>query len=328
MLGRYNADKTLDMRVSAASRPNDGGRTVAAGTEIGKLAFDATIRGPVAGPTIVAKLDAQDASMPVGRFGKVDLTFNATPSGTIGESGTRIALTSDGQASGIALADKALARAVGDKVTFTLRGTGQDDGTADFETLKLALSGVELDYKGKLGQARVLGQLRAVLPDLARLSGLAGRPLGGRAEVSADLDATPRLNDYTATLEGKAERLATGTAAVDRLLAGSLTLAGRVNALAGDYTVRDLRVAGQHATFTSNGAIGRQQSNLKLALALPDLKRADPRLSGRGDVDAEITGPQNGSTRRRAFASPTRPRWGGPFRAWRSRRWRRIFRAR
>ncbi|KQK32293.1 hypothetical protein ARD30_00490 [Bosea thiooxidans] len=293
VLGRYNADKTLDMRVSAASRPNDGGRTVAAGTEIGKLAFDATIRGPVAGPTIVAKLDAQDASMPVGRFGKVDLTFNATPSGTIGESGTRIALTSDGQASGIALADKALARAVGDKVTFTLRGTGQDDGTADFETLKLALSGVELDYKGKLGQARVLGQLRAVLPDLARLSGLAGRPLGGRAEVSADLDATPRLNDYTATLEGKAERLATGTAAVDRLLAGSLTLAGRVNALAGDYTVRDLRVAGQHATFTANGAIGRQQSNLKLALALPDLKRADPRLSGRGDVDAEITGPQN-----------------------------------
>jgi len=307
VLGRYNADKTLDMRVTAAARPNAEGRTVASGTEIGKLAFDATIRGAVAGPTIVATLDAQDAKVPLGSFGKIGLTFNATPSGTIGEPGTRIALTSDGEATGVALADRALARAVGDKVTFTLRGTANDDATADFDVLKLALSGVELDYKGKLGQARTLGQLKAVLPDLARLSGLAGGPLGGRAEVTADIDATPRLNNYTATLNGRAERLSTGQAAVDRLLAGNLTLAGRVNALAGDYTVTGLRVAGQHAAFTADGSIGQQQSDLKLALSLPDLRRADPRLSGRGDVDARITGPQNklDATARIAVANAT-----------------------
>ena len=188
-----------------------------------------------------------------------------------------------------------------------MRGTGNDDATADFETLRLALSGVELDYKGKLGQARMLGQLKAVLPDLARLSGLAGRPLGGRADISADLDATPRLNNYAATLAGKAERLATGDAALDRLLAGNLSLAGRVNALAGDYAVTGLRVAGQHAAFTADGSIGQQQSDLKLALSLPDLKRADPRLSGRGDVTARITGPQNklDATARIAVANAT-----------------------
>ncbi len=153
VLGRYNPDKTLDLHVTAASRPNAGGRTVASGTEIGKLAFDATIRGPVAGPTVAARLDAQDARLPIGQFGKVGLTFNATPSGSIGDAETRIVLTSDGEATGIALADKALARAVGDKVTFTLRGTGNDDATADFETLRLALAGMELDYNGKLGQA-------------------------------------------------------------------------------------------------------------------------------------------------------------------------------
>ena len=64
--------------------------------------------------------------------------------------------------------------------------TAQDDGTADFETLRLALSGVELDYKGKAGNVRTQGRLQAVLPDLARLSGLAGRPLGGRAEIAAE----------------------------------------------------------------------------------------------------------------------------------------------
>lgn len=43
--GRYGADKTLDVRVTAAARPNAEGRTVASGAEIARLAFDATIRG-------------------------------------------------------------------------------------------------------------------------------------------------------------------------------------------------------------------------------------------------------------------------------------------
>lgn len=289
--GSYGADERLDLRVSATSRPNADGKTVASGTEIGKLAFDATINGPVAGPTIVASLAAERARLPAGRFGKVDLTFNATPSGTIGRAGTRIALTSDGEASGIALADPALATAVGDKVTFTLRGTGNDDATADFETLRLAMSGVALDYRGKLGTARILGRLNAVLPDLSRLGGLARRPLAGSAEIAADLDGVPRTDAYAATLTGKADRLSTGEAVLDRLLAGHLTLSGKLGVVQGDYSATTLRIAGRHATFTADGPLGRNASNLKLALALPDLARADARLSGRGSLDATLTGP-------------------------------------
>lgn len=307
VLGRYNADKTLDLRVTAAARPNAEGRTVASGTEIGKLAFDATIKGPVAGPTVVATFDAEDAKLPAGSFSRLGMSFNATPTGTIGEPGTRIALTADGEAAGIALADRALARAIGERVTFTLRGTAQDDGTADFETLRLAMSGVELDYKGKAGNPRVLGRLEAVLPDLARLSGLAGRSLAGRAELGADIDATPRLNDYGATLSGRGERLSTGDATLDRLLAGNFTLAGQVRSLAGDLTATGLRLAGQHASITADGGIGVQASDLRLALAIPDLRRADARLSGRGDVTAQITGPRDrlDATARIAVANAT-----------------------
>jgi multidrug efflux pump subunit AcrB len=53
------------LRVTAAARPNAEGKTVAAGTEIGKLAFDATIKGPVAGPTIVATLTVVAALLPM-----------------------------------------------------------------------------------------------------------------------------------------------------------------------------------------------------------------------------------------------------------------------
>lgn len=289
--GRVAADKSLDLRVSAASRPNVAGKTVASGSEIGKLAFDATIKGPGTGPTVVARLDLEDARLPTGRFGKIGLGFNATPSGTIGQAGSRIALTADGEASGIALADAALAKAVGERVTFTLRGTGIDDGTADFDRLDLTMSGLALDYRGKLGNSRILGRLNTVLPDLSRLSGLAGRPLAGRAELGADLDAVPRTDAYTATLTGKAERLVTGEAALDRLLAGALTLSGKVGVVGGDYSVTGLRLAGRHAAFTADGPLGANASNLKLALDLPDLARADQRLSGRGEIEATITGP-------------------------------------
>lgn len=291
--GRYTADKMLDLRITAAALPNASGKTVASGTEIGKLAFEATVQGPVAGPRVVASLDLEDGRLPLGTLGQLTARFTATPTGTIGEAGTRIALVADGEAKGVALADRSLARLVGERVVFTLRGTANDDATADFEILRLAMSGVELDYRGKLGQARVLGQLKALLPDLSRLSGLAGRPLGGTAEVTAEVDATPRSNTYAATLTGRADRLSTGQAAVDRLLAGELALAGRIGAAAGDITVSGFRVAGRHATFTADGALRVERSDLKLQLSLPDLKRAEPRLSGRGELTADITGPQD-----------------------------------
>ncbi len=291
--GRYTADQMLDLRVTAAALPNTAGKTVASGTEIGKLAFDATIQGPVAGPKVVAALDLEDGRLPLGALNKLTARFTATPSGKIGDAGTQVALVADGEATGVALTDRSLARLVGERVVFTLRGTAHDDATADFETLRLAMSGVELDYRGKLGQARIDGQLKALLPELARLSGLAGRPLGGTAEVTAKIDATPRSNTYSATLDGRADRLSTGEPTVDRLLAGALTLSGQIGAAAGDVTVSGFRVAGRHASFTADGAVRVERSDLRLQLALPDLKRADPRLSGRGDLTATITGPQD-----------------------------------
>lgn len=290
--GRYAAAGALDLRVTAAAVPNTAGKTVASGAEIGKLAFDATIQGQVAAPRIVASLEAEETRSPLGRLGKLVLSFAATPSGVIGQPGSRIALVSDGLATGVALADPAQAQAVGDRVAFTLRGTANDDATADFETLTLAMSGLALDYRGKLGQARILGRLAATLPDLARLSGLAGRTLSGRADIAADLDATPKTRAFGAVLSGKTEALATGEPALDRLLAGEATLAGGIGALAGDVTVTGLRVAGRHVAFTADGGVGQAGSDLRMAATLPDMARADPRLSGRGEITARITGPR------------------------------------
>lgn len=292
--GRYGADRNLDLRVTAAAVPNANGRTVAAETEIRKLTFDATINGPAAGPRVVASVDAQDAKLPIGRLAKLAARFTATPNGPVGQPETRITLVSDGEASGVALADPKLARAVGDRIVFTLRGTGRGEGSAEFETLRLAMSGVELDYKGELGKARILGQLRAALPDLSRLSGLAGRKLSGKMQLGADVDAVPNKNIYSAAFDGRGEQVGLGEAALDRLTGGRLTLAGRVGTLAdGGMNVSGLRLAGQHVSLTADGGVGPERSDLRAAISLPDLKRADPRLSGKGEITAQLSGPQD-----------------------------------
>lgn len=292
--GRYGADRNLDFRITAGAIPNANGRTVASGAEIGKLALDATIAGPVAGPRVVASVDVEEARLPLGRLGKLAARFTATPNGAIGDANTRIALVSDGEATGVALADPRIARIVGDRVTFTLRGTGDGAGSADFEMLRLAMTGVEFDYKGTLGRARILGQASAALPDLSRLSELAGRKLSGKARLLAALDAVPKDNAYAAMLDGRADDLATGEAVIDRLTGGELVLAGQVRTLAnGGASVSGLRLAGRHVAASADGGIGPQSSDLRAAITLPDLKRADPRLSGRGEVTAQLSGPQD-----------------------------------
>ena len=290
--GLYGADKNLDFTVTAAARPNAEGRTVASGAEIAKLAFDARIQGPAAGPRVDASLQAEGASVPAGKLGKLGLTFTATPSGPLGDPATRTVLVSDGEASGIALADAALARFVGDRVRFTLRGTASEGGGGAFETLKLAFGGAELDYVGQLGPKRILGKAQARLPDLSRLSGLAERKLKGAATVAAAIDAEPHLKSYAVKLDGSAEALGLDQAALDRLLAGKLTLGGEVRLPGGGgVIVNGLRIAGTHVSAAADGALGAQGSDLRANIAIPDLRRADARLSGQGAFDATLSGP-------------------------------------
>lgn len=289
--GRYAADKTLDFHVTAGARPNQQGRTVAAGAEIEKLAFDARIQGDAAAPRVDVRLEAGGVRVAEGSLRQLGLTFAATPRPGADGAPTTIVLTSDGEANGIALTDPALARFVGDRLRFTLRGTAVD-GLADFETLKLGFAGVELDYVGTLGNEQVQGRARAMLPELARLSGLAGRPLAGSARVSAEIDGSPKRKTYAVKLDGGAEALRLGQEAVDRMLAGKVTLGGDLRLPPeGGLSVSGLRIAGSHVTASADGALGPKGSNLRATIAIPDLRRADPRLSGRGAFDATLTGP-------------------------------------
>ncbi len=289
--GSLSASRNVDLKVSASAVPTVEGKTVAGGAEIRRLAFDGAVAGPLAGPRITGNLQAEDARLPVGRLGRLDASFSAVPSGPFTEPATRIALVADAEASGVALADPALARAVGDRLTLTLRGNAAPDGTADIETARLAAPTLNATYAGRLGAPDAAGRLVAHAPDLSRFGDIAGLRLRGALDLDAGLQGVLSTGPVSATLNGSATRFATGIGAVDGLAGGRVTLSGLARLLPnGGFGFQDLRLAGAHAAARLDGDATSARVAVNAHVDLPDLRRADERLTGRGALAAQLTG--------------------------------------
>jgi translocation and assembly module TamB len=291
--GTYGTDAMLDVAITASAVPNEGGgRTKAGESEIGRLALDATIRGPVKGPRVHATLQAADARVPEGALKSLDLTFDATPTALFGDPDAHLKLIADGRIAGLKLTDAGLDRALGDSVTLAVNGDVDANGDGRFETAKIATRWSEVSFAGTVGAEVIDGKAATRHSDLSRFSGLAGRTLSGTAEVSGAIKGNPRLKTFTVDLDGNAKALSTGIAAFDGLTGGSLTLSGTVAQPAeGRYSATGVRLAGAHLAATADGALGQDASDLAVKLDLPALQHADKRLTGKAAVSAHVTGP-------------------------------------
>ena len=290
--GSIGAGGQADLRITAASLPNaPGTRTAVSGAEIRRLAFDGRVTGAMTSPTVRATLEADDARLPAGRLGRLTGSFDAAPGPADPDGRTRLALAADLRATGLVLADPARARAVGGEAALTLRGTGALSGTLDVERLELRTPTLNARYAGRLGSDELRGRAEFSRPDLPRFGGRGGLDLRGGATGTAHLEGTPRANRYNATLASNATRFASGIAPVDGVLDGRLDLAGTVRLTpTGGYAFEELRLAGAHGSGRLDGIASSDSANVTLTATLPDLKRADPRLSGRAALTGQLTG--------------------------------------
>ncbi|WP_162559423.1 translocation/assembly module TamB domain-containing protein [Microvirga sp. 17 mud 1-3] len=289
--GRVATGGMLDLKVTARALPTVEGKTVAGLAEIRKLAFDGSISGPLASPLVGGKLDAEDVRLPSGRFGKIAATFSTSPNGPLSEKTTRIAFSADASASGVVLTDPALANAVGTQLTLTLRGTGTPDGTANVEAAHLTTRTFDATYAGQLGSREAQGKLSLTAQDLSRFADIASLRLRGALALTADVTGLLSPGPVIASLNGNATRFATGIAPVDGLIGGQLTLTGTVQTLRGNgFGFRDLLLKGAYADLRLNGDGTFERVDLNAALQLPDLSRADGRLTGRATAAATLTG--------------------------------------
>lgn len=289
--GTLSTDQVADLHVTAANVASGGDRTLVSGAEIRRLAFDSRITGALTAPRIVASLKAEGARLPAGRLDRLEATFDATPSGRLADTATRIALVADARADGVVPTNPGLAQALGGALTLTLRGSSSIEGEVDLDNLEVKTSTLDARYAGRVASAELKGRAEIGAADLSRFSTIAGLPLRGVATVTADLEGTPRANRYSAAIDGRVARFASGIAAVDGLAGGRLALAGTVRLTpTGDYVAENLRLTGESANARLDGTLGQESAALDITAQVADLKRADERLSGRADLVGRVTG--------------------------------------
>lgn len=133
-----------------------------------------------------------------------------------------------------------------------------------------ALSG-SAEVSAVAGDLRLSGALEARLRDLSRLSGLAGRPLGGAgtARVSGWVEPVKGAFDGTATLAGT--DLATGTAELDRLLAGQSTVSAKLRRSAEGLFLDEIALQARTLALQGQGVLRTGASDVTATLEFSDL---------------------------------------------------------
>ena len=280
--GGRSADGTLGIHIHAGAIPG--------ASEIGKLDLNASIAGPDLSPTIEGSFDAGDIHVDEGSLDTISARFHAAPSGSLADEVTRIVFEGEGAMSGLKLADPALASAIGSEAKLALRGSASIGGDITFDTLDLTSHDLDARYSGLLSPTKVQGRLEVAARDLSRFAPLAGGALTGEARLTADLDGAPRYGALAATIDAHATNLVTAYPMLDRLTGGDLRLTGAARIMRGGFGFTDLLASGAHGSARLNGDFGRDKVDLNASIDVPQASVLDPRVSGRAEIAATLTG--------------------------------------
>jgi len=171
-----------------------------------------------------------------------------------------------------------------------------DDGAVELTRLALTAPGARLTADGRslgpVGPSRVQGRIEVALDDLSRFADPSRRPWRGALAGTLALDGVPDERTMSATVAARATGLGTGLAALDGLSGGEVAASGTARLLPGNGVgFEQLTLGGRFASATLDGSATPEQADIAARIALPDLARADRRLSGRGEVEATLRGP-------------------------------------
>jgi translocation and assembly module TamB len=298
--GSKSADNTLGIKIHAGLIPGQ--------TQIGKLDLNAFITGPALSPTLDAAFDAGPIHVADGSLDHVVATFRGAFNGDMTDETTRLAFTGQAEVNGLALANPALAVAVGSEMKLALSGSATLSGDIAFENLALSAPHYDANYAGLFAPKVVRGRLKVTARDLSRFAPLLGTNLKGEAHLTADLDGAPRTGALTAILDAKATQLVTFYPIADTVIGGDLRVSGTVRRMPyGGFGFTDLVATGAHGSAGLNGNYTKDTVNIDARLDLPQAEALDPRIVGHAAVVAALTGkPDDLSANLKATLSPGR----------------------
>ncbi|MEZ5888209.1 MAG: translocation/assembly module TamB domain-containing protein [Paracoccaceae bacterium] len=205
-------------------------------------------------------------------------------------------------AAAVALSDPALAQALGDRLSGAfdlgwqagapLRLTGLDLRAGD-----MAVGG-DLDVRTEGLDLAASGTLSLAVPDVARFSAIAGRQLGGRADVTIAGSANLLSRAFDARAAATGQGLTLDQPMADRLLAGQSVIEVKARRDETGITLDDMKLVAANLRLSAQGRLDSKQTDLRADLDFPDLSVLGSGFAGALAAEADLSGP-NGSRRLR-----------------------------
>lgn len=177
---------------------------------------------------------------------------------------------------GLALADPALAAAVGDRLTAKLQLLWQQGADA-FELPLLQLTGADYGFDGALAlqglesALTVQGKGTARVADLSRFAALAGQPLTGAAEAQVQGEAALLAGSFDVEGRVLGTDLQAGIAELDNLLAGRSTIDLSLRRDETGTLLRRFNLAAGTLTAEATGTLASAGSDIAAKIDFRDL---------------------------------------------------------
>lgn len=215
-------------------------------------------------------------------------------SGTIANAdGRTVTARIDSGVRGIALADEALSRALGDAFALTGDITWREGQPIDLQDVTLSGDGMTLAGGGAIDGLDTAinfdGAFEAAVEDIERFSGLAGQPLTGAITARMVGQAALLTGAFDLEFNATATDLGAGIEKLDPMLAGesTLSIAGKRDETG--VVLRSATVETAAVTAAVKGFANSEQTNFEFQTALDDLERLVAGIAGPVDLSGEAT---------------------------------------
>ncbi|MFN4058963.1 MAG: translocation/assembly module TamB domain-containing protein, partial [Roseinatronobacter sp.] len=192
---------------------------------------------------------------------------------------------------GLGVGDPGLQRALGRDLGGSLAFIWREGAPLLLPGLIIEGADYTIQGRARLDEGVVSGDGRAEFQDLARLSALAGRTLGGSVTLEWDGSVGPERDHFALRADLIGRDLRTSQPQLDRLLRGTSTVQAVVSGDEGVLTLTELRAQAQTLTAQLSGQVSAEQVNIRGDLDFRDLSVIDDGLGGALSAEVVVLGP-------------------------------------
>jgi len=212
----------------------------------------------------------------------------------------RVTFNVDGTVAGIASKDAGVTAALGDSAGFGLAGLWTAGQPVKIAELRLVGKALTLALNGDIDDNVFAGSISIETSSIAPFSGLAERDLGGAMALTATGTLSPLTGGFDLTLDGTADGLQLSEPSIEALLAGRVSLGGRVARNEQGLLAQGFKLGNAKVAITADGTFATGAADFSFGAQLADLSQLSDKAGGRlavagsakgkGDIALKITG--------------------------------------